>query len=176
MRPARPSAPAGGAEDEAGRQGDRVADWITTALDAQRFSQPFSEPSHFIFCGDSGQPWEHRNLAGRVLSRTVKRAGLDVEGKPRVTFHSLRHSFASAWIGSGGDLVELSAHLGHRDPSVTASVYAQASRSDARRSRIEAMLSGSGMEALALLQEQNGPETVIKAEAMDMALETGSGA
>jgi len=59
--------------------------------------------------------------------------------------------------------VELSPHLGHRDPSVTASVYAheweKASRSDARRARIEAMLSGSGMEALALVEAQNGPET-----------------
>jgi len=102
----------------------------------------------------------------------VRRAGLDVEGKPPVTFHSLRHSFASAWIGSGGDLVELSAHLGHRDPSITASVYAheweKASRSDARRARIEVMLAGSGMEALALAEAQKGPETVIEAEATDL--------
>lgn len=55
--------------------------------------------------------------------------------------------------------------------------WEKASRSDAiGRSRIEAMLSGSGMEALALLQAQNGPETVIEAEATDLALETGSGA
>jgi integrase len=153
---------------------------IRSALEAERLASPFSASSHFVFCADNGQPWDHRNLAGRVLSRTVKRAGLDVEGKPSVTFHWLRHSFASAWIGSGGDLVELSAHLGHRDPSVTASVYAheweKASRSDARRSRIEAMLSGSGMEALALMGAHNGSERVIEAEATELALGSRGGA
>lgn len=146
---------------------------ITTGLAALHRASRFNAPVDFIFCTDQGQPWDHRNLAGRVLSRTVKRAGLDVEGKPPVTFHSLRHSFASAWIGSGGDLVELSAHLGHRDPSVTASVYAhgweKASRSDARRARIEAMLAGSGMETLALPEAQNRPQNVIEAEAAELA-------
>jgi integrase len=92
---------------------------------------------------------------------------------PSVTFHSLRHSFASAWIGSGGDLVELSAHLGHCDPSITASTYAheweKASRSDARRARIEAMLLGSGMETLALAEAEKGPEKVIEADATAVA-------
>lgn len=49
-----------------------------------------------------------------------------------------------------GDLVELSAHLGHRDPSITASTYShefeKASRSDARRARLDGMF-GRALDA-----------------------------
>jgi len=52
--------------------------------------------------------------------------------------------------------VELSAHLGHADPAITASVYAgefeKASRSDARRDRIEGMMG----TALGSFVETNG--------------------
>jgi hypothetical protein len=65
------------------------------------------------------------------------------DGRPLPNFHGFRHGFASAWIASGGDLVELSAHLGHRDPAITASTYShefkKAARSEARRARIDGM-------------------------------------
>lgn len=94
----------------------------------------------YVFCSRGGGPHDHRNVAGRALARAVKVAGLDA---PAPTFHSLRHTHASAWIASGGDLAELSARLGHRDPAVTASVYThefeRAARSDARRARLDAL-------------------------------------
>ncbi len=46
--------------------------------------------------------------------------------------------------------MELSAHLGHRDPSITASTYShefeKAARSDARRARLDGIF-GSALEA-----------------------------
>ena len=48
----------------------------------------------------------------------MKRRGL-----PRITFHSLRHSHASALIAAGIDVVTVSRRLGHASPALTLSVY-----------------------------------------------------
>jgi integrase len=42
---------------------------------------------------------------------------------PKVTFHALRHSHASALIAAGLDVVSVSRRLGHASPSLTLSVY-----------------------------------------------------
>jgi integrase len=43
---------------------------------------------------------------------------------PRVRFHALRHSHASALIAAGLDIVSVSQRLGHGSPAITLSVYA----------------------------------------------------
>ncbi|MFB9980136.1 tyrosine-type recombinase/integrase [Mesorhizobium kowhaii] len=43
---------------------------------------------------------------------------------PKVRFHDLRHTHASALIASGIDVVAISRRLGHASPVVTLSVYA----------------------------------------------------
>jgi integrase len=43
---------------------------------------------------------------------------------PKVSFHSLRHSHASALISAGIDIVSVSGRLGHSSPAVTLTVYA----------------------------------------------------
>lgn len=120
---------------------------LVGALREHRLRSPATGPDEYVFCSRTGGRLDHHNVAGRALRRAVQAAGLDA---PAPTFHSLRHSHASAWIASGGDLVELSARLGHRDPAVTASVYAHefeaAGRSDARRERLDALY-GSAMAA-----------------------------
>jgi integrase len=45
-------------------------------------------------------------------------------GLPRVTFHALRHTHASALIAAGLDVVKISRRLGHADPTVTLRTYA----------------------------------------------------
>jgi integrase len=45
------------------------------------------------------------------------------KGLPRVSFHSLRHSSASALIAAGFDPVTVSRRLGHANPAVTLRVY-----------------------------------------------------
>jgi integrase len=117
--------------------------WLVSELRALKVASAHSGDQECVFTTRLGTPHDHRNVAGRALARAIKQAEIDTETQPAPTFHSFRHGFASAFIAAGGDLVELSAHLGHRDPSVTASVYAQefekATRSDARRTRIESM-------------------------------------
>ena len=43
---------------------------------------------------------------------------------PRVMFHSLRHSHASALIAAGVDVVTVCRRLGHGSPAITLSTYA----------------------------------------------------
>jgi integrase len=119
---------------------------LVMALRAHKLASEHSAPGDFVFTNRRGRPHDQRNIGGRVLARAIKRAKI---AKPAPTFHSLRHTFASAWIASGGNVVELSAILGHTSPAVTAGVYAhefdKASRSDERRSRIERMYGPGGL-------------------------------
>lgn len=126
---------------------------LASMLRAHKLRSARTGPDDHVFTTSTGRPRDHRNVAGHALGRAVRLAGLDAqEGQSAPTFHSLRHGFASAWIASGGDLVELSAHLGHRDPAITASVYShefeKAARSDARRARLDSIF-GSTIAALA---------------------------
>jgi integrase len=43
---------------------------------------------------------------------------------PKVKFHAMRHTHASALIASGCDIVTVSRRLGHAGPTITLSVYA----------------------------------------------------
>lgn len=40
-----------------------------------------------------------------------------------ITFHGIRHTFATQWIACGGDVAALSSVLGHKDPGFTLRVY-----------------------------------------------------
>ena len=71
-----------------------------------------------VFCNLDGSPISP-NYFSIMWSRAVKRAGL-----PDVTFHSLRHSHASALIRAGLDVVRVSRQLGHSKPMITLSIYA----------------------------------------------------
>ena len=53
------------------------------------------------------------SYVGRRFSRTAKELGLDV------TFHSIRHTFATRWAESGMDLHSLSKLLAHKDMNST---------------------------------------------------------
>jgi integrase len=51
---------------------------------------------------------------------------------PRVRFHALRHTHASALIAAGIDVVQVSRRLGHANPIVTLNTYAHLFRQDER--------------------------------------------
>lgn len=106
------------------RQGERVAlktlaarrDVILMAqlareLDAVRDAACFSDDRDLVFTATSGQTIGHRNITGRGLGKTADRAGL--EG---VTFHALRHTFASILIAQGRDPVFVSRQWATRTP------------------------------------------------------------
>jgi integrase len=64
---------------------------------------------------------------------------------PRVMFHALRHSHASALIAAGFDVVTVSQRLGHASPAITLTVYAHkfGTKDTAAAHAIDALMSGS---------------------------------
>lgn len=114
-------------------------------LRAHKLASERCQPTDLVFTTRTGRPFDHRTVA-RGLARAARQAGLDANGQRIPTFHELRHAHGSAWIAHGGDLVELSSRLGHRDPAITASVYSHEfegqARSVERRARLDAIYAG----------------------------------
>lgn len=118
---------------------------LLTLLRAHKLASAYSKPVDLVFTTRTGRGLDHRSVT-RALELSARAAGLGDDGRRLPTFHELRHAHASAWIAGGGDLVELSARLGHRDPEVTAAVYSHefeaTARSGERRARLDAIYGG----------------------------------
>ena len=75
------------------------------------------EPAALVFSNLEGAPLSPDNL-----SREWRRVAAARE-LPRVKFHALRHTHASALIASGLDVLTISRRLGHASPVVTLAIY-----------------------------------------------------
>lgn len=71
-----------------------------------------------VFTGKDGRPIFPDSVT-KWFTGFIKRSGL-----PRVTVHSLRHTYASLMIADGIPLVTVSHSLGHAQVSTTANIYA----------------------------------------------------
>jgi integrase len=98
-------------------------------------------PDTPIFATPEGALLSPDNIS-RDWSRAMKAKGL-----PRVSFHALRHTHASALIASGIDVVKISRRLGHVSPQVTLTIYAHLfEKTDVTvASAIEVTLKSSGL-------------------------------
>ena len=101
---------------------------------------------NFLFCNEIGEPYDQKtfkNYYNKILTecglletrpRTIRdkiKKGLKTKPKPKgstpnVTFHTLRHTFATRAIEQGMDILVLSKILGHSDPSTTLNKYGHA--------------------------------------------------
>lgn len=97
------------------------------AIETQRTRQRFAEKA-------AGTAWANRDglvftdavgrpLRPEAVSRDFGKAR-DLAGVPRIRFHDLRHSAATALLTAGVPLVVVSEWLGHSGVSITASAYA----------------------------------------------------
>ena len=77
-------------------------------------------PDDLVFALPDGSPYPPDKLS-RDWGNAVRALRL-----PRIMFHSLRHSHASALIAAGLDIVTVSRRLGHGSPAITLGVYAHA--------------------------------------------------
>jgi len=68
----------------------------------------------------TGKTWSKDNFNHRVLKPAVEIAGYD---RGAVTFHDLRHTFASLMIAAGTHPKVLQALMGHKDIGVTMNTY-----------------------------------------------------
>jgi integrase len=119
---------------------------LILTLRRHKLATVYSGPHDLVFTSKTGRGHDHRNIGGRVLSRAVRRAGLQAVERngmtiqPAPTFHALRHSHASTLIAAGWDIAEVSARLGHSSIATTQRIYVHrfdaARRSDDRRNRL----------------------------------------
>lgn len=65
---------------------------------------------------------EGEHIKPNSVSRNWLRL-ITAKGLPRVGFHALRHTHASALINAGVDILTISRRLGHRKASITLDVY-----------------------------------------------------
>ncbi len=90
--------------------------------------------------GDFDGNWPSPNSITGYWRDAVKSRKL-----PKVTFHALRHSHASALIAAGLDVVAVSRRLGHASPALTLNIYSHLfeNKDDQAAAAIDAAL-GSG--------------------------------
>lgn len=76
------------------------------------------EAKDLVFTLADGSPYPRDKLS-RDWGNLIRDRKL-----PRVMFHALRHSHASALIAAGVDIVTVSTRLGHGSPAITLGLYA----------------------------------------------------
>jgi integrase len=118
-----------------------LIDTLGKLLRRRRLAETFSTDTDFIFqCSVPGRPMPYKGMLGS-FHKARHGAGLD-----DVTFHALRHTFASILIAQGHDVQFVSRQLGHSKTSTTWDIYvhlfeAQRHAQDAR-DRLEAEYGG----------------------------------
>jgi integrase len=76
-------------------------------------------PLEWVFPGQTGRrQGPSARVLQEILHRCREKAKLEGE-QGRITFHDLRHTFASHWVMKGGDLYRLQKVLGHKSPQMT---------------------------------------------------------
>jgi integrase len=144
---------------------------LALILARHRDRAAYNSPSDFVFATATGRPLQQRNVA-RALREAERRAtdsqgqptfpilhATDEQGRARTlprgavpSMHSFRHTVASRALLAGESVDEVAFLLGHRDGTVTRTVYvrevADARRRSMRRSRMLAEFGGALQAAL----------------------------
>lgn len=86
----------------------------------QQMGDAWEDQDGRVFTTDTGGPLFPDSVT-QWFSNFIARSGM-----PKVTIHSLRHTYASLMIADGVPLVVVSKQLGHAQTSTTANIYAHA--------------------------------------------------
>jgi integrase/recombinase XerC len=88
---------------------------ITAYLEPGPGKRPFRRDPNALFLNSRAGTRITARSVGRILTGYVLKAGLD----PKVSPHSLRHSFATHLLDNGADLRAVQELLGHQNLSTT---------------------------------------------------------
>jgi integrase len=102
---------------KAGHRVVQIPDELVATLKRWKLQCPKSD-EELVFPMPDGQPICRDRLLRTRFYPALARARLR-----RVTFHSLRHSCASAMIADGAAITEVQNQLGHSNPSITLGIY-----------------------------------------------------
>lgn len=106
--------------------------------------------------GTIGGKYQNPTILGREWRALSKAFGLVGTQGRAVTYHDLRHSFATVGIAAGADVKSVAANLGHSNAALTLNVYADADPESKRRASnlIERTVTDAGeVEPFAQLEE-----------------------
>ena len=124
---------------KAGRRVIEIPAELVAALKRWKLQCP-TWTDDLVFPAPDGQPLCRDRLLRVCLRPALSRARLR-----RVTFHSLRHSCASAMILEGAAITEVQHQLGHSNPSITLGIYShwfKTAKSGATAERLAKMVAG----------------------------------
>jgi integrase len=114
----------------------------------------FGGHDDFAFPTERGVRQDRNNARRRVVIRSVERANENLTARGRnplpegITPHSLRRTFISLLLATGAEVPYVMRQVGHSDPKVTLSIYAQVMyRGEGERERLK-MISESSDWAL----------------------------
>jgi integrase len=91
---------------------------ITRYLAALKLASKHSADEAPVFASRNGKPLTHRNVTRRGFEAARNAAGIE-----DVTFHSMRHAFASRMISRGISSTVLAALMGHESSAITEKRY-----------------------------------------------------
>jgi integrase len=89
---------------------------------------PLAEPTALVFATREGLPLDRRNLLRKHVKPAAKKLGL-----LGVTWHLLRHSYATMLDGVGTPVGTMQSLLGHSAPEITREIYLHAIPEEQRR-------------------------------------------
>ena len=81
---------------------------------AEEVGDLYNNEMDLVFCNSFGRPVDYDNFRCRYFAKMVVKAGLP----KTITFHSCRHSHATALLANGTDPKTISKRLGHADVDV----------------------------------------------------------
>jgi integrase len=127
-----PDGTAKATKTEAGTRTVPLLPALRRALVAWKLRSPRTDPGHYVVCTVDGGPVAERNLR-RALDLAKTRAKLTVPEAERLSWHSLRHSYASI-LATDLELpaTTLARLTGHTDAGSTLRVYARDGRNEAK--------------------------------------------
>jgi integrase len=99
-----------------------LAPRLVALLTKHKLASAHSNDTDFVFVSKSATALNSRNVVTRGFEPAREVAGLaDLE--PKITFHDLRHAFASIMIERGMTSIDLATVMGHRDSRTTERIY-----------------------------------------------------
>lgn len=98
---------------------------LRTSLLAKKLESPFSQDDDPVFASRAGSTLDAHNVRARIIKPAAQAADL-----PWVSFHSLRHTFASMCFRNGCNAKQVQMLLGHHAASFTLDTYIHAMPED----------------------------------------------
>ena len=136
-------------------------------LSVHKAKTRFAAMDDYVFPTESGRRQDRNNARRRAFALSVERANRNLADAGRnplpegLTPHSLRRTFISVLLALGEDVPYVMRQVGHSDPKVTLSIYAQVMfRGEGEAERLKALVEGSNWA-------NNGTSAVIPTSGSD---------